>query len=593
MGVIHHLRPRLRLDKAPRRAAISGPMASGFDDIAGVAWDGSGRFTAGEITRALRLPGGIAPSRTLEGEDMRIAGLGAGESPEGLALCGNPEPAGVVGAWAGTRSVSAFGDGARGGFAAAKILDEDRRIWLTRDHFGQQPLYYAEAGGATVFSTSLTWMVQAGLVETDFDADVTAELLQLQFLTQAPSPFKGIRRVMPGETIVIERGRIVDRLRRPIVPLSDRRPVSREGALDALDDYFNELADRVLERDGHTGVVVMGDVASTALAVALARRARSKLSMFIPDWLDRTTDASAAEQGAALARSLGFDPVTVSLTGERFWERLPHVAAKAADPVGDYITMALDGLAEQALLHNVRLVLPTGGQELFGAYGRYRSALRPLFVGGRAMRSRGHLQGLGSVPDGPGHWRDGLISTENKLRGGGFTRLQRLQLLDLATWLPNDVLLNEHQMLVRAGVDVERPYLSSRFSGFVFALSDHLKISPRKSGSLLHQWLERTFPTAFDYLDHARAGLPLGNWISPHAPQIGPEVDRVLAGAGLLPNGYARTVFDAMTKGANKRIAMAAWQLLYLATWHRVHVSHIPPEEVWSTASATKEERAA
>lgn len=567
-------------------------MVDCFDDFAGVAWDSSGKHTRAGLARVLRLPGGVAPSRLMQGEDMLLVGFGGhgNNLPDGIAVVGRPDPATVVSTWASTRSVSSFGDGARGGFAAAKLIDDEHRIWLTRDIFGEQPVYYAELSGATLFSTSLTFMAKCGLLDANFDGEVAAELLQLQFLTQSQSPFKGIRRVQPGETIVIERGRIVDRLRRPPVPLTDRRPVNREGALDALDAYFNEIADRMIAKGDRLGILLVGDLASTALAVALARRAKSKVSLFIPDWLDRSASEDSAVHGVRFARALGFEPVTVSLTGDRFWDRLPQIAARATDPVGDYAAVVLDAVAEQALLHNVRLVLPTGGQELFGAYGRYRSALRPLFIGGRAMRSRGHLQGLGTVPDGPGHWRDGLMSIENKIKGGTFSRVQRLQLLDLSTWLPNDVMLNENQLLVRAGLEIERPYLAHRFAGFAFALSDQLKISPRKGASLLHQWLERTFPTAFDYLDHARAGLPLAGWISPRAGELGAEVDRTLTGAGLLPSGYARTIFDAMTPTANKRLAMAAWQLLYLATWHRIHIGGLAPDTVWSGTDTPIEE---
>ncbi len=582
--VLSDLRGGGILDKTAPHPVLSAAMTTGLNDFAGAAWDGSGKIGARVTKAALKLPSGKAPSHLVAGDEMLLAGFGGSDAEDtpDFALVGKGAAAAMARAWATTPSVTSFGEGARGGFAAARLLADQHRVWLTRDPFGEQPLYYAEVSGGTLFSTSLAWMASCGLVETGFDRDCSAELLQLQFLSQVQSPFRNIRRVQPGETIIIERGRIIDRLRRPVVPLSDRRPVNREGALDALDAYFDQAVDRLMDSGQRLACILWGDLASTALAVALARRCKSKVVALIPDWLDRTAVDAGASAAIRFADSLGFTPVTVSLTADRFWNRLPEIAARTIDPVGDYMAIVLDALAEQARIQNVRLVLPTGGQELFGAYGRYRSALRPLFLGGRAMRSRGHLQGLGVVPDGPPHWRDGLVSTENKMRGGNFSRVQRLQVLDLATWLPNDALLLENQLLTREGFEIDRPYLGHGFAGFAFALSDHLKIRPGQGTSLLHQWLERTFPTGLEFLHMARGGLPLGAWIAPRAPELAAPIDDTLSTAGMLPKGYAKALFDAMTNAPNKRVGMAAWQMLYLATWYRIHVDGVSPDAVWT-----------
>ena len=45
-----------------------------------------------------------------------------------------------------------------------------------------------------------------------------AELLQLKFTTGAETIFPGIFRVLPGETLVVERGAIVARRRRAALP---------------------------------------------------------------------------------------------------------------------------------------------------------------------------------------------------------------------------------------------------------------------------------------------------------------------------------------------------------------------------------------
>ena len=48
--------------------------------------------------------------------------------------------------------------------------------------------------------------------------EAVAELLQLQFTTGHETLLSGIHRVLPGETLIVESGRIAHRLRRAALP---------------------------------------------------------------------------------------------------------------------------------------------------------------------------------------------------------------------------------------------------------------------------------------------------------------------------------------------------------------------------------------
>jgi len=556
-------------------------MDASFHDIAGVITDGSGPLDGAGLGRVIESGAGGAEIALGVGNEYALAGLAPFGRPDEDAPL-NGEAASFVLAqcaangpfeqWQSTGSISQFGDAGTGAWAAVRAFPDTQKFWLARDQFGQQPLYYAERSATTAFSTDLNWFFESGFLNPYFNAESFSELVQLQFLTGGHTAFNGVRRVLPGETLVVERGRVVDRLRRPAVPLSDRSLVDRSVAFDAFDDILSASVEKSLDGVKHIGCVLTGDLASTVLAIAIARKAKRRVRAYIP----LTSDGEAPVEMIAFAKALGFEPVVLPIDVHGFFRSLPGIAKALVDPVGDHASIIWNAIAEAAKADEATLILSSGGQELFGAYGRYRTAARPLWMGGRTMRGRGHLQGLPGLPEGPSHWRDGLTGAEGRLRGGKYTRVQMLQLIDIGTWLPNDTMLGEQQVIARAGVELRRPFLDPELAGFAFSLADHLKLRGQSGGVLLRYWIHKTFPSASAVSTGLRPAPPLAEWLASRAPELGPAVDRVIAGADLMVEGHAREIFAQMATRKTKRMGMAAWQLLFFALWYQLHIGGAP-----------------
>ena len=88
------------------------------------------------------------------------------------------------------------------------------RLILARDPFGIKPLYYAETASAFAFASEPGALIEAGLVTPQLVRSARNELVQMQFTTGRETIFAGICRVLPGETVVVRQGRIVERRRR-------------------------------------------------------------------------------------------------------------------------------------------------------------------------------------------------------------------------------------------------------------------------------------------------------------------------------------------------------------------------------------------
>ena len=82
---------------------------------------------------------------------------------------------------------------------------------MTRDPFGIKPLYYADTATGFAFASEPNALIEAGIVAPRLLRSARDELVQMQFTTGRETIFAGINRVLPGETVVVRQGRIVDR----------------------------------------------------------------------------------------------------------------------------------------------------------------------------------------------------------------------------------------------------------------------------------------------------------------------------------------------------------------------------------------------
>ena len=96
-------------------------------------------------------------------------------------------------------------------------------------------------------------------------------MLQLQFTTGADTPLTGVQRVLPGETIVIERGKITER--HLIAALPAHAPVVRQPtlALAELDEVLEDAVGIHLRSDVPYGMFFSGGIDSSVLQAMMAR----------------------------------------------------------------------------------------------------------------------------------------------------------------------------------------------------------------------------------------------------------------------------------------------------------------------------------
>ncbi|MEN2988623.1 asparagine synthase (glutamine-hydrolyzing) [Tistrella sp. BH-R2-4] len=465
----------------------------------------------------------------------------------------------------------------------------DGRLVLARDPFGIKPLYYVEGHEGFAFASEPAVLIRAGLAGTALDDARIIELLQLHFTTGAGTVFPAIRRVLPGERLIVEAGRITDRRVAPALPGGDARSEPDPGrgmdaALAAFDRVFEQTIDLHQRSDVPYGLFLSGGVDSSAVLAMMARLNSRPVTAFTAGFGDGGVhDERAAAR--VVAGVTGADLIETLVTRADFDRIAPQVARALDDPTLDYAVLPSFKLAEIARAH-VKVVLSgEGGDELFAGYGRYRRARRWRLFGGRPMRRRGDLDGTGLLrPEWSAtadDWRHGVAAAEAAAARAGGTRLQRLQAVDCADWLPNDLLLKLDRMLMANGIEGRTPFLDPAMAAFAWPLPDRMKVDRRRGKLLLRHWLARHLPQATPFAPKRGFTVPVGAWIAADAARLGPLVADEPLIARLSPRDAVIDLFRAADRpGQGQR----AWGLLMLALWHRIQVNGaVPGPDIAST----------
>lgn len=460
----------------------------------------------------------------------------------------------------------------RGMYAIAACDGDGKRAYLARDPFGIKPLYYHEDERGIAFASEPRALFAAGRLAPKLSTAKVRELLQLQYTTGAQTIYDGVKRVAPGETLVIADGRITERRRIEALPEGGPIHTSQASALEALDAALMDSVAVHQRSDVPYGMFLSGGIDSSAILACMRELNERPVEAFTVGFSGTKV---ADERGLAerVAKAAGANFHAVDFTEDDFWDLLPKIADALDDPVADYAVLPTYKLGQFVRQGGLKVVLSgEGGDELFGGYGRYRRALRPWWLGGRKMRTKGAMDGLDILRDEPTGWRDGTAASERQAATPGRTRLQAAQATDCADWLPNDLLTKLDRCLMAHGVEGRTPMLDNRVAAIAMRLPDHFKVRDGQGKFLLRQWLATRLPEADPFSKKRGFTVPVAEWIGARGRKIGALVAEQESIKALCKPDRVQSLFASLEPKPDGHKGQAAWTLLFYALWHRRHI---------------------
>lgn len=367
------------------------------------------------------------------------------------------------------------------GMFALAILDKDvRQLHLARDRFGEKPLYYTGDGTRFAYASDLRILAALPWFDGDIDRLSLSRYLALHYIPGDRTVLSGIHRVLPGECLTLA----ID-TPRPQRKRYYRLALRREVRLD--DDELAAgiecaVASRLVS-DVPVGVFLSGGLDSAIVAALAARRVRDLATFSIGFHSAQHDESPFARQMAA---SIGSRHHHFVFDDAAFATLLPRVAGALDEPLGDQAALPLFWLCREARRHVTVVLAGEGADEVFAGYGYYapfasaapwwkrlRTRMRgqqlarmpvsligetapftpsgfPLLTG---VDERKMLLGLGDAAGDD--WECELLGW----LAHADDPLQRATATDLATWLPDDLLVKFDRMAMAHGLEGRAPFL--------------------------------------------------------------------------------------------------------------------------------------
>jgi asparagine synthase (glutamine-hydrolysing) len=486
------------------------------------------------------------------------------------------------------------------GMYALAILDRDRReLILARDRFGEKPLFYTQIGRVFAYSSDLLTLAALPGQDQALDPLALERYLALHFTPGRRTLFSAIQRVLPGELlrVRIDEPAIIEHRRYFIQPLGAARTVSD----DALAECVEQAVTSRLVADVPVGVFLSGGLDSSIVA-AVAAQAKPAIDTFSMGFTSARHDESPFAH--AVAGHIGSRHHHFEFRGDDFIALLPQVACALDEPVGDQAMLPLYWLCREAARHVSVVLAGEGADEIFAGYGYYQPfAPEPGFSGTlrRLLSRRAARPDLAwlirnphpATPSGfplltdmagrqaflePDFQDQALDEWEARLMAWLETAqdpLLRATAADLATWLPDDLLVKFDRMSMAHSLEGRAPFLAPALVDAALHLPARQRQTGAESKVALRRVARRWLPPAI--LARRKQGfvLPmrqwLGEWFERHGTTATYLDGRRLP--GLRRSVLATWIDDERQRGFhNERLGFA---LVLLLEWHQSACSRI------------------
>ena len=114
-------------------------------------------------------------------------------------------------------------------------------LWLARDPMGEKPLYYSVNGDNVFFSSELSSIAACSdILSFNIDENSLISYLNLDYIPKDKTILSGIKKVLPGELIKIQKGNITKELYYKI-NFNQKININKYEAIEQIDKLLNEI----------------------------------------------------------------------------------------------------------------------------------------------------------------------------------------------------------------------------------------------------------------------------------------------------------------------------------------------------------------
>ncbi|WP_269073741.1 asparagine synthase (glutamine-hydrolyzing) [Halobacterium sp. KA-6] len=454
-----------------------------------------------------------------------------------------------------------FVDRLEGMFAFALWDSERERLLLVRDPMGIKPLVVADDGESVAFASELGALLESNLDNGGIDEAALAQYFGLGYIPAPHTAFNNIRKLRPGEQIVISEDGI--KTNQFSTSSIDRRDVSYQEAVEGLRTRIKDAVRKRLMSDVPLGAFLSGGIDSSIVVGTMANLMDESVQTFTVGFDEDLFDESWAAKEVADYHETDHTEYTV--TPQEVRDTIPQVLDRLGEPFADQ-SIVPTYIVSRETSRDVKVALSgDGADELFAGYSRYRGeyysgyyrqippiarnslvepALRRLDASRNSSRAelvrkaqkflRG---GIANTPDRHFEWARiadnealAMFKDLNPTDAGRETLrreharaeaylpeerqddMSRIQAVDTHFGLPNQILHKTDRASMYNSLEVRVPFLDTDVVEYAMSLPANYKITPRKQKRVLKRAFDNVLPDQILERNKQGFDMPIGEW---------------------------------------------------------------------------------
>ncbi|HJW34311.1 MAG TPA: asparagine synthase (glutamine-hydrolyzing), partial [Holophagaceae bacterium] len=492
----------------------------------------------------------------------------------------------VVHAWEewGDACVDRF----RGMFAFGIRDTREGCVFLARDHFGIKPLVLCETEEAFSFSSEIAPLVQTPGFDSALDLQAIDQYLWLQYIPAPRTAYRQIRKLPPAHRMRVGLDGKPEESRRYWAMRFDPEQGLKEAEWEErLAAVVKESVNAHLVSDVPFGAFLSGGVDSSLVVAEMSTILTEPVRTFSIGFQEAEFDETSYAAFAAETCK------TIHTRGEMGIEALdliPDLVAHYGEPFGDSSALPTWNVCKLARASVPMVLSGDGADEMFAGYWSHGNWMEQPSMDLYA-------------------WINKIQYTETRIRAGlwrpefhssistrleGFERfwdetrnyddLNRVQYMDLNTYLPYDILTKVDIASMMHGLEVRTPFVDLRVMEAAAKVPSKFSMIKEADGSwnrkaMLKRVARRFFPESFLKRPKMGFAMPMTKWLAPGGKAFAHVSEKLLGPDSCLGPYFNPGMIKAML---DHSLTPSIWLLLILEEWLQQHKA-LPPSRLAGT----------
>src|ERR1700689_5314035 len=261
-------------------------------------------------------------------------------------------------------------------FAICDVGLGNPELFLSRDHFGVKPLYYAQRGRKLAFASEVKALLHVPGIDAEIDLESLHQYLTFLWVPDPKTMFRGIHKLPAGHCATFRDGELKIRqywdLR--FSPADATFSRSEADLADEVRQRFQQSVEAQMVSDVPIGAFLSAGLDSSSIVAMMCQAAKRPVHTYTITFPRkyRVGETALDDPGvpARLARELGCENQQIVVDPD-VAELLPRLTWHMDEPTADPAIIAAYLVCREARKQSTVLLSGVGGDELFAGYRKH------------------------------------------------------------------------------------------------------------------------------------------------------------------------------------------------------------------------------